>query len=200
MGYQTSLQAENHLISLKMSETDAKIENPTSEELKGVKMAADDDVEEIKKQKTENGSSNGKAAEVDAAENGDDVEEEEDIDEEDEENLGEEEEGEEGEEDLDEAEGEEGDDEVIFCQLPTSNYNITTSMIYITKKFSLRKPLLQHKKKRQDQSSTQSSKNMSVKTNKPTFSIQKFHVFSATLSFSEKKRRLLIERRSLSFT
>merc|ERR1711863_149792 len=54
--------------------------------------------------------------------------------------------------------------------------------------------------KRQDQSSTQSSKNMSVKTNKPTFSIQKFHVFSATLSFSEKKRRLLIERRSLSFT
>merc|ERR1719251_236531 len=106
--YQTSLQAENHLISLKMSETDAKIENPTSEELKGVKRAADDDVEEIKKQKTENGSSNGKAAEVDAAENGDDVEEEEDIDEEDEENLGEEEEGEEGEEDLDEAEGEEG--------------------------------------------------------------------------------------------
>merc|ERR1711994_647050 len=132
--YQTSLQAENHLISLKMSETDAKIENPTSEELKGVKRAADDDVEEIKKQKTENGSSNGKAAEVDAAENGDDVEEEEDIDEEDEENLGEEEEGEEGEE------------EVIFCQLPTSNYNITTSMICITKKFSLRKPLLQHKK------------------------------------------------------
>merc|ERR1712218_57935 len=108
--YQTSLQAENHLISLKMSETDAKIENPTSEELKGVKRAADDDVEEIKKQKTENGSSNGKAAEVDAAENGDDVEEEEDIDEEDEENLGEEEEGE-GEEDLDEAEGEEGEGE-----------------------------------------------------------------------------------------
>merc|ERR1712224_969254 len=106
--YQTSLQAENHLISLKMSETDAKIENPTSEELKGVKRAADDDVEEIKKQKTENGSSNGKAAEVDAAENGD--EEEEDIDEEDEENLGEEEEGEEGEEDLDEAEGEEDED------------------------------------------------------------------------------------------
>merc|ERR1712165_250943 len=94
--YQTSLQAENHLISLKMSETDAKIENPTSEELKGVKRAADDDVEEIKKQKTENGSSNGKAAEVDAAENGDD---------------GEEEEGEEGEEDLDEAEGEEGEGE-----------------------------------------------------------------------------------------
>merc|ERR1712184_121871 len=86
--YQTSLQAENHLISLKMSETDAKIENPTSEELKGVKRAADDDVEEIKKQKTENGSSNGKAAEVDAAENGDD-----------------------GEEDLDEAEGEEGEGE-----------------------------------------------------------------------------------------
>merc|ERR1712241_987444 len=103
--YQTSLQAGNHLISLKMSETDAKIENPTSEELKGVKRAADDDVEEIKKQKTENGSSNGKAAE------GDDVEEEEDIDEEDEENLGEEEEGEEGEEDLDEAEGEEGEGE-----------------------------------------------------------------------------------------
>merc|ERR1712158_207 len=99
--YQTSLQAENHLISLKMSETDAKIENPTSEELKGVKRAADDDVEEIKKQKTENGSSNGKAAEVDAAENGDDVEEEEDM----------EEEGEEGEEDLDEAEGEEGEGE-----------------------------------------------------------------------------------------
>merc|ERR1712173_305697 len=86
--YQTSLQAENHLISLKMSETDAKIENPTSEELKGVKRAADDDVEEIKRQKTENGSSNGKAAEVDAAENGDDVEE-----------------------DLDEAEGEEGEGE-----------------------------------------------------------------------------------------
>merc|ERR1712045_963870 len=93
--YQTSLQAENHLISLKMSETDAKIENPTSEELKGVKRAADGDVEEIKKQKTENGSSNGKAAEVDAAENGDDVEEEEDID----------------EEDVDEAEGEEGEGE-----------------------------------------------------------------------------------------
>merc|ERR1711929_47981 len=89
-----------------MLETDAKIENPTSEELKGVKRAADDDVEEIKKQKTENGSSNGKAAEVDAAENGDDVEEEEDIDEEDEENLGEEEEGEEGEE----GEGEEDED------------------------------------------------------------------------------------------
>merc|ERR1711944_370181 len=88
MGYQTSLQAENHLISLKMPETDAKIENPTSEELKGVKRAADDDVEEIKKQKTENGSSNGKAAEVDAAENGED-----------------------GEEDLDEAEGEEGEGE-----------------------------------------------------------------------------------------
>merc|ERR1712088_536057 len=103
-----------------------KIENPTSEELKGVKRAADDDVEEIKKQKTENGSSNGKAAEVDAAENGDDVEEE--------------------EEDGEGEEEEEGDDEVIFCQLPTSNYNITTSMIYITKKFSLRKPLLQHKK------------------------------------------------------
>merc|ERR1711994_972534 len=97
--YQTSLQAENHLISLKMSETDAKIENPTSEELKGVKRAADDDVEEIKKQKTENGSSNGKAAEVDAAENGDDVEEEEDLDEaEGEEGEGEEDEDGEGEE------------------------------------------------------------------------------------------------------
>merc|ERR1712066_1130272 len=103
--YQTSLQAENHLISLKMSETDAKIENPTSEELKGVKRAADDDVEEIKKQKTENGSSNGKAAEVDAAENGDDVEEEEDLDEaEGEEGEGEEDEDGEGEEE------EEGDD------------------------------------------------------------------------------------------
>merc|ERR1712038_319945 len=89
----------------KMSETEAKTEAPTAEDIKGVKRAVEDEIEEVKKQKTEkNGSSNGKA--VDAEENGAD----EDVEEEDEEALDGEEEGE-GEEDLDEAEGEEGEEE-----------------------------------------------------------------------------------------
>ena len=90
----------------------AKTDAPTAEEIKGTKRAAEDEVEDAKKQKTEkNGSSNG-AAVVDAEENGAEGEEEEDVDEEDEEGLGEEDEEEgEGEEDVDEAEGEEGEDE-----------------------------------------------------------------------------------------
>merc|ERR1711983_210786 len=88
----------------KMSETEAKTDAPTAEEIKGTKRAAEDEVEDVKKAKTEkNGSSNGKA---EVEENGAEAEEEED-----EEGLGEEEEGE-GEEDLDdEAEGEEGEEE-----------------------------------------------------------------------------------------
>jgi len=97
--------------SNKMSETEAKTDAPTAEEIKGTKRAAEDEVEDVKKAKTEkNGSSNGKA---EVEENGAEAEgeEEEDVDEEDEEGLGEEEEGE-GEEDLDdEAEGEEGEEE-----------------------------------------------------------------------------------------
>merc|ERR1711983_409358 len=89
----------------KMSETEAKTDAPTAEEIKGTKRAAEDEVEDVKKAKTEkNGSSNGKA---EVEENGAEAEgeEEEDVDE------GEEEEGE-GDEDLDdEAEGEEGEEE-----------------------------------------------------------------------------------------
>merc|ERR1711983_252822 len=79
----------------KMSETEAKTDAPTAEEIKGTKRAAEDEVEDVKKAKTEkNGSSNGKA---EVEENGAEAEEEE--------------EGE-GEEDLDdEAEGEEGEEE-----------------------------------------------------------------------------------------
>merc|ERR1712141_492277 len=95
----SSLLALNHLyriIPIKMSETEAKTDAPTAEEIKGTKRAAEDEIDAAKKQKTENGA---------------EVEEEEDVDEEDEEALGEEEEGE-GEEDLDEeAEGEEGEEE-----------------------------------------------------------------------------------------
>merc|ERR1712018_698710 len=97
----SSLLALNYLyriIPIKMSETEAKTDAPTAEEIKGTKRAAEDEIDAAKKQKTENGANgaNGKA-----------VEAEEDVDEEDEEALGEEEEGE-GEEDLDEeAEGEE---------------------------------------------------------------------------------------------
>merc|ERR1711983_379129 len=88
----------------KMSETEAKTDAPTAEEIKGTKRAAEDEVEDVKKAKTEkNGSSNGKA---EVEENGAEAEGEEE-----EEGLGEEEEGE-GEEDLDdEAEGEEGEEE-----------------------------------------------------------------------------------------
>merc|ERR1711953_1579673 len=89
----------------KMSEVDAKTDAPTAEEIKGTKRAAEDEVEEAKKQKTEkNGSSNGKAAVIEV-ENGAD-EEEEDGEEEDEPNPEEEEELDEGEDD----EGEEEED------------------------------------------------------------------------------------------
>merc|ERR1711983_667808 len=75
----------------KMSETEAKTDAPTAEEIKGTKRAAEDEVEDVKKAKTEkNGSSNGKA---EVEENGAEAEGE-------------------GEEDLDdEAEGEEGEEE-----------------------------------------------------------------------------------------
>merc|ERR1711899_652687 len=84
----------------KMSEVDAKTDAPTAEEIKGTKRAAEDEIEEAKKQKTENGS-NGKAAVIEV-ENGAD-EEEEDLDEGDD-AEGEEEEDGEGEEE------EEGDE------------------------------------------------------------------------------------------
>merc|ERR1711893_13596 len=78
----------------KMSEVDAKTDAPTAEEIKGTKRAAEDEVEEAKKQKTEkNGSSNGKAVEVEnGAEEEAEGEEEEDLVE------GEDDEGEEEEE------------------------------------------------------------------------------------------------------
>merc|ERR1712038_1863658 len=103
-----------------MSETEAKTdavaEQPTAEEIKGTKRAAEEEEVEAKKQKT-NGSTNGAAKDAEA--NGDAEEEadaeEEEGDEEEEENLEDEEEaldGEEGEEDIDEeAEGEEGEEE-----------------------------------------------------------------------------------------
>merc|ERR1712012_102791 len=85
----------------KMSEVDAKTDAPTAEEIKGTKRAAEDEVEEAKKQKTENGS-NGKAAVIEV-ENG---EEEEDLVE------GEEDEADpEEEEDLDEGDDAEGEEE-----------------------------------------------------------------------------------------
>jgi len=93
-----------------MAETESKTETPTAEEIKGTKRTAEDEVEEVKKQKTENGSSNGKAAVV-AEANGaeDEGEEEEDVEEE--EDALDEEDGE-GEEDaLDEEDGEEGEEE-----------------------------------------------------------------------------------------
>merc|ERR1712111_255433 len=65
----------------KMSEVDAKTDAPTAEEIKGTKRAAEDEVEEAKKQKTENGS-NGKAAVIEV-ENGADEEEEDGEEEED---------------------------------------------------------------------------------------------------------------------
>merc|ERR1712140_57450 len=85
----------------KMSEVDAKTDAPTAEEIKGTKRAAEDEVEEAKKQKTEkNGSSNGKAAVIEV-ENGEEdepnPEEEEELDE-GEDDEGEEEEDGEGEE------------------------------------------------------------------------------------------------------
>merc|ERR1712049_41128 len=92
----------------KMSEVDAKTDAPTAEEIKGTKRAAEDEVEEAKKQKTEkNGSSNGKAAVI-GVENGAD-EEEEDGEEEEEVDEGEDDEGEE-EEDGEGEEEEEGDE------------------------------------------------------------------------------------------
>merc|ERR1711992_59756 len=99
----SSLLALNHLyriIPIKMSETEAKTDAPTAEEIKGTKRAAEDEIDAAKKQKTENGANGANGKAVEAEENGAEVE-----DEEDEEALGEEEEGE-GEEDLDEeAEG-----------------------------------------------------------------------------------------------
>merc|ERR1712029_867233 len=84
----------------KMSEVDAKTDAPTAEEIKGTKRAAEDEIEEAKKQKTENGS-NGKAAVIEV-ENGA-GEEEEDLVE------GEEDEADpEEEEDLDEGDDAEG--------------------------------------------------------------------------------------------
>merc|ERR1711992_525133 len=65
----------------KMSEVDAKTDAPTAEEIKGTKRAAEDEIEEAKKQKTENGS-NGKAAVIEV-ENGADEEEEDGEEEED---------------------------------------------------------------------------------------------------------------------
>merc|ERR1712122_437138 len=83
----------------KMSEVDAKTDAPTAEEIKGTKRAAEDEIEEAKKQKTENGS-NGKAAVIEVENGADDEadpEEEEDLDEGDD-AEGEEEEDGEGEE------------------------------------------------------------------------------------------------------
>merc|ERR1712242_243915 len=115
----SSLLALNHLyriIPIKMSETEAKTDAPTAEEIKGTKRAAEDEIDAAKKQKTENGANGANGKAVEAEENGAEVEEEEDVDEEDEEALGEEEEGEgEGEEGEEEEDGEgeeeeEGDD------------------------------------------------------------------------------------------
>merc|ERR1712107_619616 len=91
----------------KMSEVDAKTDAPTAEEIKGTKRAAEDEVEEVKQKTEKNGSSNGKAAEV---ENGADEEE---VDGEEEEELDEGEDEAEGEEeeDLDEGEDVEGEEE-----------------------------------------------------------------------------------------
>merc|ERR1712012_862636 len=96
----------------KMSEVDAKTDAPTAEEIKGTKRAAEDEVEEAKKQKTENGSSNGKAVvevENGAEEEEEDGEEEEDLVEGEDEAEGEDDEGEE-EEDGEGEEEEEGDE------------------------------------------------------------------------------------------
>merc|ERR1712242_465482 len=111
----SSLLALNHLyriIPIKMSETEAKTDAPTAEEIKGTKRAAEDEIDAAKKQKTENGANGANGKAVEAEENGAEVEEEEDVDEEGEEDLDEEAEGEEGEEEED-GEGEEeeeGDD------------------------------------------------------------------------------------------
>merc|ERR1711983_563846 len=86
----------------KMSEVDAKTDAPTAEEIKGTKRAAEDEIEEAKKQKTENGS-NGKDAVIEVENGG---EEEEDLVE------GEEDEADpEEEEDLDEGDDAEGEEE-----------------------------------------------------------------------------------------
>merc|ERR1712012_770086 len=92
----------------KMSEVDAKTDAPTAEEIKGTKRAAEDEIEEAKKQKTENGS-NGKAAVIEV-ENG--ADEEEDGEEEEDLVEGEEDEADpEEEEDLDEGDDAEGEEE-----------------------------------------------------------------------------------------
>merc|ERR1712170_322765 len=97
-GPSTFLHSRRTTINLsKMSEVDAKTDAPTAEEIKGTKRAAEDEVEEAKKQKTEkNGSSNGKAVEV---ENGAEEEGEDEAEGEEEEDLveGEDDEGEEEE-------------------------------------------------------------------------------------------------------
>merc|ERR1711974_275676 len=93
----SSLLALNHLyriIPTKMSETEVKTDAPTAEEIKGTKRTAEEEVDAAKKQKTENGANGANGKDVEAEENGAEVEEEEDVDEEDEEALGEEEEGE----------------------------------------------------------------------------------------------------------
>merc|ERR1712141_493312 len=89
----------------KMSEVDAKTDAPTAEEIKGTKRAAEDEIEEAKKQKTENGS-NGKASVIEVENGADEGEEEEDLVE------GEEDEADpEEEEDLDEGDDAEGEEE-----------------------------------------------------------------------------------------
>merc|ERR1712018_1010167 len=91
----------------KMSEVDAKTDAPTAEEIKGTKRAAEDEVEEAKQKTEKNGSSNGKAVEVEngAEEEEEDREEEEDLVEGEDEAEGEE------EEDLVEGEDDEGEEE-----------------------------------------------------------------------------------------
>merc|ERR1712004_85844 len=170
----SSLLALNHLnrINLtKMSETEVKTDAPTTEEIKGTKRTAEDELDVAKKQKTENGSNgagNGAAAE----ENGADVEEEEDVDEEDEEALGEEEEGEGGEDLDEEAEGEEGEEEedggrggrgrrrlnFLVCCHPTSSFR-TTYTKYATSSSSLL-----YKKKGQKEIDCVSSKSTPIQT------------------------------------
>merc|ERR1712241_1665824 len=89
----------------KMSEVDAKTDAPTAEEIKGTKRAAEDEIEEAKKQKTENGS-NGKAAVIEVENGADEEEEEGDLVE------GEEDEADpEEEEDVDEGDDAEGEEE-----------------------------------------------------------------------------------------
>merc|ERR1712141_922942 len=73
----SSLLALNHLyriIPIKMSETEAKTDAPTAEEIKGTKRAAEDEIDAAKKQKTENGANGANGKAVEAEENGAEVE------------------------------------------------------------------------------------------------------------------------------